>query len=45
MNDVERSEWNDGNAAGSVLDRRVCVGIPMMANLAPPVAESASSRF
>jgi hypothetical protein len=44
MNDVERSEWNDGNAAGGVLDRRIRIGIPMMANLAPPVAESASSR-
>jgi RNA polymerase sigma-70 factor, ECF subfamily len=43
VNDAERNQWNAGNAAGGVRDRRLCVGVPMTAHLHSPVAESACS--
>jgi len=43
VNDAERNQWNAGNAAGGVRDRRLCVGVPMTAQLHSPVAESARS--
>jgi RNA polymerase sigma-70 factor (ECF subfamily) len=43
VNDAERNQWNAGNAAGGIRDRRLCVGVPMTAHLDSPVAESARS--
>jgi len=43
VNDAERNQWNAGNAAVGVRDRRLCVGVPMTAHLHSPVAESARS--
>jgi RNA polymerase sigma-70 factor, ECF subfamily len=43
VNNAERSKWNAGNAAGGVLGCRLCVGVPMTAQLHSAVAESTSS--
>jgi hypothetical protein len=44
MNDVERSEWNDGNAAGGVLDRRIRIGIPMKTPSHSPVPNQQAAQ-
>jgi hypothetical protein len=43
-NDVERSEWNDGNAAGGVLDRRIRIGIPMKTPSHSPVPNQQAAQ-